>query len=60
MTQLGNPYTKQEIVAALAAEFTAVHNITLPDTIVNVIEPPSYEVLEGLIQLIEQKYQQGG
>ncbi|MCA9953984.1 MAG: hypothetical protein KC434_04650 [Anaerolineales bacterium] len=41
-------------------EFTAVHNITLPDTIVNVIEPPSYEVLEGLIQLIEQKYQQGG
>jgi hypothetical protein len=41
-------------------QFTADHNITLPDTIVNVIEPPSYEVLEGLIQLIEQKYQQGG
>lgn len=41
-------------------EFTAVHNIALPDTIVNVIEPPSYEVLEGLIQLIEQKYRQGG
>lgn len=41
-------------------QFTADHNIILPETIVNVIEPPSYEVLEGLIQLIEQKYQQGG
>jgi len=41
-------------------QFTSEHNITLPDTIVNVIEPPSYEVLEGLIQLIEQTYQQPG
>ncbi|MCA9957787.1 MAG: hypothetical protein KC443_02055, partial [Anaerolineales bacterium] len=41
-------------------QFTADHNIALPDTIVNVIEPPSYEVLEGIIQAIEQIYQQQG
>ena len=41
-------------------QFTNDHNIALPDSIVNVIEPPSYEVLEGLIQIIEQTYQQGG
>lgn len=41
-------------------QFTASHNIVLPETIVNVIEPPSYEVLEGIIQTIEQIYQQQG
>lgn len=41
-------------------QFTAVHNITLPETLVSVIEPPSYEVLEGIIQIIEQTYQQQG
>jgi hypothetical protein len=36
--------------------FTTQHNITLPDTIVDVVEPPSYEVLEGMIQQIEKEY----
>jgi hypothetical protein len=27
---------------------------------VDVIEPPSYEVLEGMIQIIEKLYDQGG
>ncbi len=40
--------------------FTAEHNVRLPETIVNVVEPPSYEVLEGMIQMIEQLYQQQG
>lgn len=41
--------------------FTTTHHVTLPDTIVNVIEPPSYETLEGMIQIIEQEYEhQGG
>ena len=31
-------------------EFTAQHNVDLPDNFVDVIEPPSYEVLEGMIQ----------
>ncbi len=38
--------------------FTANHGVTLPDSFVDVIEPPSYEVLEGMIQSIEQAYQQ--
>jgi len=33
-------------------------NLTLPDALVNVIDPPSYEILEKTIQQIEQKYQQ--
>lgn len=33
-------------------------NLTLPDTLVDVIDPPSYEILEKTIQQIEQKYQQ--
>jgi hypothetical protein len=42
-------------------EFTGQLNLTMPDTIVNVIEPPTYEVLEGMIQQIEQQYDgQGG
>jgi len=39
-------------------QFVSQNNIILPDNIVSVIEPPSYEVLEGLIQLIEIRYQQ--
>jgi len=38
-------------------EFTNRHQLAMPETIVNVVEPPSYEILEGMIQRIEQKYQ---
>ena len=38
-------------------EYTDTHKLALPDAIVNVVEPPSYEVLEGMIQSIELKYQ---
>jgi hypothetical protein len=31
-------------------------NLSLPDTLVNVIDPPSYEVLEKMIQQIELQY----
>jgi len=37
-------------------EYTGNHQLALPDSLVNVVEPPSYEVLEPMIQLIEQKY----
>ncbi|MDD5369060.1 MAG: hypothetical protein PHQ40_08245 [Anaerolineaceae bacterium] len=33
-------------------------NLTLPDTLVDVVDPPSYEILEKMIQQIEQKYKQ--
>ena len=41
-------------------EYTEQNNILLPDTLVDVIDPPSYEVLEGMIQTIEANYAQGG
>jgi hypothetical protein len=31
-------------------------NLNLPDTLVNVIDPPSYEILEKMIEQIEQQY----
>jgi hypothetical protein len=37
-------------------EFTGNHQLALPNSLVNVVEPPSYEILEPMIQLIEQKY----
>jgi hypothetical protein len=37
-------------------QFVQRHNLPVPDTIVNVIEPPSYETLEGIILEIERKY----
>lgn len=33
-------------------------NLNLPDTLVDVIDPPSYEILERMIQQIELKYKQ--
>jgi hypothetical protein len=38
-------------------EFTKDKQLSLPNSLVNVIEPPSYEVLEGMIQSIERAYQ---
>ncbi len=40
-------------------EFTESLGIDLPGTLVNVIEPPSYEVTETMIQAIERAYQGG-
>jgi hypothetical protein len=38
-------------------KFSTDHQVALPDAIVNVVEPPSYEVLEHMIQLLEQQYE---
>ncbi len=40
-------------------QFTHGLGVDLPETIFNVIEPPSYEVVEGMIQEIELAYQGG-
>jgi hypothetical protein len=42
--------------AAYFREYVGKQQLTLPDNLVNVVDPPSYEVLEPMIQLIEQKY----
>ncbi|HVP22129.1 MAG TPA: hypothetical protein VMS73_09745 [Anaerolineaceae bacterium] len=36
----------------------STRNLTMPDSLVNVVDPPSYEILEKTIQQIEQKYTQ--
>jgi hypothetical protein len=41
---------------AYQREFWEQHNIQLPQNLINVIEPPTYEVVEGIIQQIEAKY----
>jgi hypothetical protein len=38
-------------------QFVNSHNLLLPENLVDVIEPPSYEILESMIQTIEEKYQ---
>ncbi len=35
--------------------FKSNHNLNLPDNLVNVIDPPSYEILEGMIVRLEQQ-----
>jgi hypothetical protein len=37
-------------------EYTDDAGLTMPQSLVNVIEPPSYEVLESMIQAIEAEY----
>lgn len=37
-------------------QFVKQHNLAVPERLVNVIEPPSYEILERMITLIEQRY----
>jgi hypothetical protein len=37
-------------------EFTINHQLAMPDTLVDVIEPPSYETLEAIIVNLEREY----
>lgn len=38
-------------------QFKQSHGLALPDNLVDVIDPPSYEMLERMIQQIEKQYQ---
>ena len=42
----------------LFRDFVKRNHLAVPDLLVNVVEPPSYEVLEGMIQKIEARYGQ--
>lgn len=39
-------------------EFVSENHLRVPETLVKVVEPPSYEILENTIQRIEHQYQQ--
>jgi hypothetical protein len=67
--QLGEALTTDPDLQALAIEhglrnedvasfkqFVKNHNLAVPDRLVNVIEPPSYEILERMVTLIEKRY----
>lgn len=56
LQQLAIEYGLRNSNLAYLQGFWQKHNITLPQNLVEVIEPPSYEVLEGMIQQIEAKY----
>jgi hypothetical protein len=43
--------------AAYFQQFVSENNLSVPPDLVNVIEPPSYEIIERMIQAIEQKYE---
>ena len=40
--------------------FVAAHKLSVPDTLLNVIEPPSYEALEAMITRLDQLYKASG
>ena len=40
-------------------EIKSSRGLSLPDTLVNVVEPPSYEILEQMIQIIEKSINDG-
>ncbi len=42
--------------AAGFRNFLKSHNLAVPDTLVNVVEPPTFEILEQMITMIEQRY----
>jgi hypothetical protein len=41
--------------AARFKQFASSHGVSLPDTLTNVVDPPTYEVLEYMISTIEKK-----
>jgi hypothetical protein len=40
-------------------EFTRQHKVAVADTLIDVVEPPSYETIERMIQHIEERYREG-
>ena len=36
--------------------FWKAHNVTAPDTLIDVVDPPTYETLESMIRYIEKKF----
>jgi hypothetical protein len=41
--------------AAAFKQFASAHGVSLPDSLTNVVDPPTYEVLEYMISTIEKK-----
>jgi hypothetical protein len=56
MRQLATEFGFRTIDAAGFNTFVKAHNLSVPATFVNVIDPPTYETLEKMITNLEQQY----
>jgi hypothetical protein len=57
LQRLAIEYGFRNVNTAYFQEYKTKNNLAIPDALVDIVEPPSYEVLERMIQLIESKYQ---
>ena len=57
LQRLAADYGYRTAAPALFAEFLKARKLSAPVTLVDVIDPPSYEILERMIQAIEKKFQ---
>ncbi|MGR9053873.1 MAG: hypothetical protein ACU84J_14600 [Gammaproteobacteria bacterium] len=58
--QIATEYGLRSDNIGLFRKFVVQKQLSVPDMLVNVIEPPSYEILESMIQQIEQRYNRQG
>jgi hypothetical protein len=58
LQQLAVEYGFRTAQPGAFARFTAAHHIQVPDSILNTVDPPSFEILEHMIKNIEQAYQE--
>lgn len=57
LQQLAAEYGLRNNNRAAFEQIVTAHNLAIPRDFVNVISPPSYDLLESMIQSIEQNYQ---
>ena len=60
MRQLATEYGFRTSDTNAFRTFVSDHQLTVPDTIIDVIEPPTYESLEAMISTLEQIYAGAG
>lgn len=56
MQQLATVFGFRTKDAAAFRSYVSSHNVTVPDSLVNVIDPPTYETLEKMIGQLDQLY----
>ena len=56
MRTLATQYGFRTTDTAAFANFVAAHQLTVPTTLINVIDPPTYETLESMITRLEAAY----
>ena len=60
MRTLATQYGFRTTDTAAFTKFVADHKLAVPDTLINVIDPPTYETLEAMITRLEADYSGAG